>query len=101
VVHFNVSHSTVKNIFSRELEMQKFSRRWVPHQPSERQKKLCVEASGELLTLLDLDSELQFEGIATDDESWVCYLIESDSIFGRRREEVITRLRSGISIKKL
>jgi hypothetical protein len=49
--------------------------------------------------LLDQYSELQFEEIATGDESWVCYHVESDSMFARRREEVIPRLRSGISIK--
>jgi hypothetical protein len=51
--------------------------------------------------LLDQYSELQFEGIATSDESWACYLIESDSMFARRREEVTPRFRSGISIKKI
>jgi hypothetical protein len=51
--------------------------------------------------LLDQYSELQFEGIATGNESWVCYLIESDSMFARWREEVIPRLRLGISIKKV
>jgi hypothetical protein len=55
----------------------------------------------ELLVLLDQYSELQFEGIATGDESWVCHFIESDLMLARRREEVIPRLRPGISIKKL
>jgi hypothetical protein len=45
--------------------------------------------------------ELQFEGIATSDESWVCYFIESDSMFARRREKVIPGPRPGISIKKI
>jgi hypothetical protein len=44
--------------------------------------------------------ELQFERIATGDESWVCYLIESEWIFAPCREEVIPKLRPGISIKK-
>jgi hypothetical protein len=96
-MHFNVSHSKVKNILSRELGLRKFSRRWVPH----LQKKLRIDTSAELLALLDQCSELHFDGIATDDESWVDYLIESDSMFARRREEVILRLRPGISMKKL
>jgi hypothetical protein len=44
---------------------------------------------------------LQVEGIATGDESWVYYFIESGSMFARRHEEVIPRLRPGIAIKKL
>jgi hypothetical protein len=44
---------------------------------------------------------LLFEGIATADESWVCYLIESDSMFARRCQEVIPRLRPGISINRV
>jgi hypothetical protein len=50
---------------------------------------------------LDQYSELQFEGIATGDESLVCYVIESNSMFARPHEEMIPRLRSGISIKKV
>jgi len=73
----------------------------VPYQLSDPQKKFRVDTSVELFALLDQYSELQFEGIATGDESWVCYLIESDSMFARRREEVIPRLRPEISIKKV
>jgi hypothetical protein len=100
-MHFNVSHFTVKDILSRELGLRKFSRRRVPYQLSDPQKNCCVDTSVELLALLDQYSELQFEGIVTGDESWVCYHIESDSIFRRQREEVIRRLRPGIWIKKL
>jgi hypothetical protein len=71
------------------------------HRLPDLQKKLRIDTSVELLALMDQYSELQFEGIATGDESWVCYVIESDSMFARRREEVIPRLRPRISIKKL
>jgi hypothetical protein len=46
-------------------------------------------------------SELQFEGIATGDESRVCCVVESDSMFARRREGLIPRLRPAISITKV
>jgi hypothetical protein len=36
-MQFNVSHSTVKDILSRELGLRKFSRRCVPHQLSDSQ----------------------------------------------------------------
>jgi hypothetical protein len=73
----------------------------VLHQLSDRPKKLRVDTSGELLALLDQYSELQFEGIATSDELWACYLLESDSMFAGQPEEVIPRLRPGMSIKKV
>jgi hypothetical protein len=100
-MHFNVSHSTVKDVLSRELGLRKFSRRWIRRQLSDPQKKLRVDTSIELQALLNQYSELQFEGIATGDESWVCYCIESDSMFARRCEEMIPRLGLGISIKKV
>jgi hypothetical protein len=72
----------------------------VRHQLSHAQKKARVDTSFKLFVLLDQYSELYFEGIAAGDESWVCYFIESDSMFARRRQEAIPRLRPGILIKK-
>jgi hypothetical protein len=92
-MHLNVSHSTVKDTLWRELGLRKFSRRSSPHQLYDREKKFRVKTSVGLLALQDQYSELQFEGIATGDESCACYFIESDSMFARRREEVIPRLR--------
>jgi hypothetical protein len=100
-VHFNGSHFIVKDILLRELGLQKFSRRWVPCRLSDAQKKCCVGTSVGLFALLDQNSELQFEGIATGNKSCICCLIESDSMLVHRRENVIPRLRPGISIKKL
>jgi hypothetical protein len=100
-MHFNVSHSTVKDILSRELGLRKLSRRWISDHLSDPQTKFRVDTLVELLVIMDRYSELQFEGIATSDESWVCYLIKSDSMFARRREQVIPRLRPRISIKKV
>jgi hypothetical protein len=37
-MHFNVLHSTVKDILSRKLGLRKFIRRWLGHQLSGRQK---------------------------------------------------------------
>jgi hypothetical protein len=70
-MHFNVSHSTVKDILSQELGLRTFSRRLIPHQLSDPQKKFRVDASVELLAMLDQDSELLFKGTATGDESWI------------------------------
>jgi hypothetical protein len=68
-MHLNASHSTVNDILSRELGLRKFSRRWVPYQQSNSQEKLSFDISVELFALLDKYSELQFEGIATCEES--------------------------------
>jgi hypothetical protein len=100
-MHFNVSHSIVKDILSRELGLLTFHRRCAPRQLSDPQKAFRVDISVEFLTLMDQYSELQFEGIAIGDESWVCYLVESDSMFAHQCEEVIPRPKLGISIKQL
>jgi hypothetical protein len=54
-MHFNVSHSTVNDILSQELGLQKFSRRWMSHQPSDRQKTPRLGTSVEVVALLDQD----------------------------------------------
>jgi hypothetical protein len=100
-MHVNVSYAPVQDILPRELGLRKFSGRRLLHQLSDAQDKFRVDTSVELLALLDQCSELQFEGIATRDGSWVCYLIESKSMFVRRPKEVIPRLRPGMSIRKL
>jgi len=48
-MHFNVSHTAVKDILSRELGFQKPSRRWVRPQSSEAQRKLRADTSVEWL----------------------------------------------------
>jgi hypothetical protein len=83
-MHFNESHSIVKEGFSQELGLRQFSRRCVWCQLSHPQKNFRVDTSVEWLVLLDQYSESHFEGIATGDESWVWYFIESGSIFARR-----------------
>jgi hypothetical protein len=66
--------------------------------PSE---KFRAETLVELQALLDQYSELQFEEITTRGKSWVCHRIESDSMLPHQPEEVIPRLRPGISIKQV
>jgi hypothetical protein len=68
-VHFNGSHSIVKDILLRELGLQKSSRRYLSHQWSDPQKHFHVGISLKFLALLDQHSELQFEGIAIGDKS--------------------------------
>jgi hypothetical protein len=48
--------------------MRKFSRRWVPHFLSQAQKVARVEASIEMLRILQESEENSFDGVATSDE---------------------------------
>jgi hypothetical protein len=59
----------VKDILARNLGLKKFTRRWVSHTLSGPPKGKRVEASTELLQILnDLEAE-SFDGITTGDES--------------------------------
>jgi hypothetical protein len=74
-MHFNASHSTRKDIWSRALGLRKLSRRSVPHQLSGLQKMFRIDTLVKLFTLLDQYCELPFEGIATGEELCACELI--------------------------
>jgi hypothetical protein len=90
----------VKESLRRELGLKKFSRRWVPHSLSHVQKKLRVNAFWKLLSLLGMDAEYNFEGIATGDEYWFQYSSYSDSMFAGSRESIVPRIRRDISGQK-
>jgi hypothetical protein len=47
--HFLTTIPTIKDILQRELEMRKFSRRWMPHFLSPAQNVACIEASKTIL----------------------------------------------------
>jgi hypothetical protein len=53
--------------------MRRFSRRWVPHFLSEAQEAARVEASKEMLRILQDMEENKFDGIVTGDEPWFRY----------------------------
>jgi hypothetical protein len=91
----------VKEILRRELGLKTFSRRWVPHLLSNDQKKLRVDPSRKLFSLLEKYGEHNFEGIATGDESWFQYPSYSDSIFAGARKSVVPRIGRDISGQKL
>jgi hypothetical protein len=50
--HFDISVSTVRDLFARQLGVRKFTRRWVPHSLSDRQNDEWVIQSRLLLDLL-------------------------------------------------
>jgi hypothetical protein len=94
--HFRISPLTVKEILRRELE-RKNEQKMVLHLLSNDQKKLRVDASWKLLSLLGMYAEHHSEGIATADESWFQYSSYPDLVFAGSRESVVPRIRRDIS----
>jgi hypothetical protein len=82
----------VKEILRRELGVKKFSRRWAPHLLSDDQKKLQIDSSQKLLSVLAMYTEHYFEGIATGDQSWSQCSSYSDSMLADSRESVLPRI---------
>jgi hypothetical protein len=91
----------MKEILRRELGPKKFSRRSVPHLVSDQQKKLRVDASRKLLSVLGMYAEHNFEGITIRDKYWFQYSSYSDSIFADSRESFVPRVRRDISGQQL
>jgi hypothetical protein len=69
VAHFRVARDSGKMIPARNLSLHRFSRRWLPLLRNGAQKKSRVEFSRHVLQILEDHRELQFDGIATRDES--------------------------------
>jgi hypothetical protein len=67
---FLTTASFVKEILQTELEMKRFSRRWVPHSLSDAQKVAPVEAARKMLTILHESETNDFDGIATGNKLW-------------------------------
>jgi hypothetical protein len=86
--HFLVNPHTVKEILQRELGMRKFSRRWVPHSLTSAQKVARVDASIEMLRILQESKVNDFNGVTTGDESWFQYISPSSEMFARSPADV-------------
>ena len=75
--------------------------RWVPHSLSPAQKVACVEASTEILRILQESEWDNFDGTATGDESWFRYIYQSSEIFACSPADVIPRTRQAMGAKKI
>jgi hypothetical protein len=69
----------------------------LPHLLSDDEKKLQIDASPKLLSMLGMNAENHFEGIAAGDESWFQYSSYSDSMFVDSRESMVPGIRQDIS----
>jgi hypothetical protein len=59
--HFHISHTIIKDIFSRQVGLRRFSPRWVLHQLSKDQKAARVRDSMAVLTILRRLQDNSFE----------------------------------------
>jgi hypothetical protein len=99
--HFTVCALTVKEVFARNLGLQKFTLRYVPHLISDPQKVTRVEASTELIQILNDFEADSFDGITTGDESWFQYLYESSAVFAKSPGDVVPKTTKGMMSRKL
>jgi hypothetical protein len=65
-----------------------------------RTKVARVEASKAILRVLQDAESNDFEGIATDDESWFRHCYSSSTMFARAPSDIIPRTRQTAGVKK-
>jgi hypothetical protein len=96
----SVRATTAKEFLVPDLDLKKFTRRWVLHTLSDPHKLTRAEALNELLQILnDLEAD-SFDGITTGDTSWFHCLYDSSAKFAKSPGNVIPRMRKGIGVKK-
>jgi hypothetical protein len=95
--HFNESKHTIKTILDRELGLQKFSRRWVPHSISDSQNFDRMRKTRYMLDVLQEQTDKSFNWTITGDEPWFVFLSLSDHIFAFGRASVIPREKQTIA----
>jgi hypothetical protein len=83
-VRLSSTHQTIKRVLVSERGMQKFVKRWIPHDLSEANRTGRVFKTNLLLEELRADEGNEFANTMTGDESWFCLSYESDSMFATR-----------------
>jgi hypothetical protein len=99
--HFNQSKPIIKEILQQELELQRFSRRWVPYSLSNIQKVDWTAMATDLLSVLYRQADYSFSPIVTGDESWFLYLYLSDHMFTASRDNMIAREKATIKAQSV
>jgi hypothetical protein len=100
-VRLSSMHQTIKQVLVSELGMQKFVRRWIPHDLSEAHRRERVLKANLILEELRADEGNEFANTMTGGESWIFHSCESDSMFARARDEVISRTSQKISSEQV
>jgi hypothetical protein len=68
--HLNTLVSAIGRILKTHLGLEKFSRKWVPHELTEDQKRSRCEISRGLLNGLKNDESTPFSHVATEGRPW-------------------------------
>jgi hypothetical protein len=74
------THQTIKPVLVSDLGMQKFARRWIPHDLNEVNRRGRVLKTNLLLEELRADEGNEFANTMTGDEIWFCLSYELDSM---------------------
>jgi hypothetical protein len=90
----------MKEIIRRELELKTYTRKWVPHELSEDQKKRRVNQQGTLPDMLRSIPEHNIEGIATGGKSWSICTTCADSMLAVSAAEVVPRTKQNLYTSK-
>jgi hypothetical protein len=93
--YFQIAPKTLVEILPRDFQLQKFSRRWMPHQLSPSQRVDHVNHFRALLHLLQRLRAYDFKGMTTRDESSFQNEDDCDSMIP------ISLQRRGFRVKKI
>jgi histone-lysine N-methyltransferase SETMAR len=91
----------INEILQRELGLQRFSRRWVPHSLSATHKADGKTMSIDLLSVLCPRPEFSIFWNRDKRRVLVLYSLQSDHLFAPSREEVIPRTKATIGAHKV
>jgi hypothetical protein len=97
---FSTSLPTIIRILKTNPGLKKFSKRWVPHDLTDDQKRIRCTISAGLLDVLRNDESSGFSHVATGGESWFSYHYKSTHCYAKSREEVATKTKATLVTKK-
>jgi histone-lysine N-methyltransferase SETMAR len=84
----------------RELGLQFFSARWVPHRLTDEQKHMRVEISQEILDMINRLGPRQRDYLITGDESWMYWDNNIRGMWAEDRADVPMNAKRTVSSKK-
>ena len=92
--------STVYFHLVEKIGFKNYFLRWVPHMLTEELRQKRVELAQQLLELLERQRRVKFRDIVTGDESWFLQHYDHERIWSVSADEVPTRVRPTISVRK-
>jgi transposase len=98
--HFRIAKAMCSRISRKDLALQKFNLRWVPHRLDSTQKQNRVTFSRALLEVLRREQQNNFDHVITGDESWFFIHYPNESVWAGSRDEVPVRIKQTIDTEK-